>query len=69
MKLNWFGPNLFGIGIGPRTWQGLLVLGAYAASVVVIARVVDAAQSAKLMLFVVATVGLLDVVWITYEKS
>ena len=69
MKLNWFGPKLFGIGIGPRTWQGLLVLAAYAASVVVIARVVDVAQSAKLMLFVAATVGLLGVVWITYEKS
>ena len=69
MKLNWFGPKLFGIGIGPRTWQGLLVLAAYAASVVVIARVVDVAQSAKLMLFVAATVGLLGIVWITYEKS
>ena len=69
MKLDWFGPKLFGIGIGARTWQGLLVLAAYAASVVVIARVVDAPQSTKLMLFVVATVGLLGVVWVTYEKS
>lgn len=29
MKGNWFGPKLFCIGIGPRTWQGLLVIAVY----------------------------------------
>ena len=32
MKVNLFGPKLFGIGIGPRTWQGLLVIAVYVAS-------------------------------------
>ena len=69
MKGNWFGPKLFGIGIGPRTWQGLLVIAVYVASIVFIARMVDAAYTTKLILVAVATVGLLGVVWLTYEKS
>ena len=69
MKGNWFGPKLFGIGIGPRTWQGLLVIAVYVAGLIFIARMVDAALTTKLMLVAVATVGLLGVVWLTYEKS
>ena len=69
MKGNWFGPKLFGIGIGPRNWQGLLVIVVYVASIVFVARMVDAAYTTKLMLVGVATVGLLGVVWLTYEKS
>lgn len=69
MKGKWFGPKLFGIGIGPRTWQGLLVIAVYFASIVFIARVVDTAYATKLMLVAVATAGLLGVVWLKYEKS
>ena len=69
MKGIWFGPKLFGIGIVTRTWQGLLVIAVYVASIVLIARMVDAAYTTKLMLVAVATVGLLGVVWLTYEKS
>ena len=69
MRGNWFGPKLFGIGIGPRTWQGLLVTAVYVVSIVFIARMVDAALTTKLILVAVATVGLLGVVWLTYEKS
>lgn len=69
MTGNWFGPKVFGIGIGPRTWQGLLVIAVYAASIVFVARLVDATHTTKLMLVAVATVGLFGVVWLTYEKS
>ena len=69
MKGNWFGPRLFGIGIGPRKWQGLLVIAVYVASLVFIARMVDAALTTKFILVAVATVGLFGAVWLTYEKS
>ena len=26
MRLGWFGPKLFGVGVGVRTWQGWAVL-------------------------------------------
>lgn len=69
MNGNWFGPKSFGIGVGPRKWQGLLVIAVYLASIVFIARMVDASLTTKLMLVAVATVGLIGVVWLTYEKS
>lgn len=68
MKGNWFVPKLFGIGIGPHTWQGLLVIAVYVAGIVFVARMVDATYATKLMLVAIATVGLLGVVWLTYEK-
>ena len=69
MKGNWFGPKLFGIGIGPRAWQGFLVIAVYVASIIFIARMVDVAHTTRLMLVAVATVGLLVVFWLTHEKS
>ena len=56
------------MGIGPRTWQGLLVIPVYAASTVFTVRMTDTAFTTKLMLVAVATIVLLGVVWSTYEK-
>lgn len=32
----WFGPNRSGVGYGPETWQGWMILGACVATLIVI---------------------------------
>jgi hypothetical protein len=41
-KQPWFGPKRFGIGYGPRTWQGYLITGVMAVMVVTVGSVAGA---------------------------
>lgn len=47
MEGPWFRPHRFGLGATPMEWQGWLVIGAYAAALVLIARLTDTPLSSS----------------------
>ena len=49
----WFGPKRIGIGYGPRTWQGWLLVAVSVAATILVASITHSALASLIMLPVV----------------
>lgn len=74
MKANsngWFGAKRVGWGIGPRRWQGWLVMAIYAVAMIALPRVVDRAAHPWLVGagIAVLSVALLTIMILKFEHA
>ena len=72
MKANgWFGKKRIGWGIGPRRWQGWLVMAIYAVTMIALPRVVDRAVHPWLVGggIAVLSIALLTIVILKFEHA
>lgn len=74
MKANangWFGKKRIGWGIGPRRWQGWLVMTIYAVTMIALPRVVDRTDHPWLVGggIAVLSVALLAIMILTFEHD
>lgn len=69
MNLPWFGPKLIGWGIGPRSWEGWVVLGVAIAALLLVGRLpgVSGARAIIARLAILLVLG--GVVWLTYGDA
>ncbi len=69
MSRKWFGKKLFGVGIGPRTWEGWLATGVYLCSLLLVAEFLEASFTTKFLIVAMVSAAFIGLIWLTYDRS